>query len=302
MGPGVLSPARAEAQQQQLAWWAGREDEAVVRGRRGNVLTRGLIVKTDAYAGARSSHLPIQLSGAPNFRKAAADLGVYGSAQPSISGLKSILAALGCQPTAHLHHHVLNPAPATDPAAAAAAAALLSPHPAHVPGVASPADAPMPGARTPVGDMGQSSFRTRDKCVWVCTREEPVLYISGRPFVLRDVENPRRTLKISDRASNLEGIEDRLKEDICREAARHQNMLLVHQEDSAGKVVPTWIFLENDSVLTVKEVYQRLISEGWKLEYHRVPIGENQPIEHNYVCCRFAMLHCAAATSDQMEY
>ncbi len=46
------------------------------------------------------------------------------------------------------------------------------------------------------------------------------VYISGRPFVLRDASEPRRTLKLSDRAENLEEIERRLKADILAEAAK----------------------------------------------------------------------------------
>lgn len=44
------------------------------------------------------------------------------------------------------------------------------------------------------------------------------VYVSGRPFVLRDASEPRRTLKLSDRAENLEAIEMRLKNDILAEA------------------------------------------------------------------------------------
>lgn len=44
------------------------------------------------------------------------------------------------------------------------------------------------------------------------------VYISGRPFVLRDASEPRRPLKLSDRAENLEAIEMRLKNDILLEA------------------------------------------------------------------------------------
>jgi len=73
--------------------------------------------------------------------------------------------------------------------------------------------------------------------VWFSTREEPIsksillvtaiyigpytVYISGRPFVLRDAAEPRRTLSISDRAENLEAIEARLKTDILQEASRY---------------------------------------------------------------------------------
>lgn len=47
------------------------------------------------------------------------------------------------------------------------------------------------------------------------------VYISGRPFVLRDASEPRKTLHLSDRAENLEGIEIRLKNDILAEATKY---------------------------------------------------------------------------------
>ena len=46
------------------------------------------------------------------------------------------------------------------------------------------------------------------------------VYLSGRPFVLRDASEPRRTLSLSDRAENLEDIEQRLKTDILQESSK----------------------------------------------------------------------------------
>lgn len=56
------------------------------------------------------------------------------------------------------------------------------------------------------------------------------VYISGRPFVLRDASEPRRTLSLSDRAENLEAIELRLKNDILQEASRFGGLVLTHNE------------------------------------------------------------------------
>jgi len=47
-----------------------------------------------------------------------------------------------------------------------------------------------------------------------------LVYISGRPFVLRDSSEPRKTLPLSDRPDNLEAIEQRLKNDILAEGIR----------------------------------------------------------------------------------
>jgi hypothetical protein len=77
--------------------------------------------------------------------------------------------------------------------------------------------------------------------IWISTREEPIgntvvcslaplnlpyvslgnlVYISGRPYVLRDSSEPRNTLHLSDRPENLEAIEQRLKNDILAEGVR----------------------------------------------------------------------------------
>jgi Inositol hexakisphosphate len=61
------------------------------------------------------------------------------------------------------------------------------------------------------------------------------VYISGRPFVLRDASEPRRSLLLSDRAENLEAIETRLKNDILQEAGRYGNVILTHNE--VGEVI-----------------------------------------------------------------
>jgi hypothetical protein len=56
----------------------------------------------------------------------------------------------------------------------------------------------------------------------MCSKMECLfaVYISGKPFVLRDGSVPKTTLALSDRAENLEGIEDRLKSDILKEAKK----------------------------------------------------------------------------------
>ncbi|KDQ57083.1 hypothetical protein JAAARDRAFT_194263 [Jaapia argillacea MUCL 33604] len=123
--------------------------------------------------------------------------------------------------------------------------------------------------------------------VWFSTREEPIIYISGRPFVLRDASEPRRTLKISDRAENLEGIEQRLKTDILQEAARNGGLVLTHNEVAAdsgeGAILPTWTAVDSANVKTSKELWGQYKEEGWNVEYHRIPISPERPIEDNYL-------------------
>ncbi|KAF9561985.1 hypothetical protein CPC08DRAFT_707027 [Agrocybe pediades] len=123
--------------------------------------------------------------------------------------------------------------------------------------------------------------------VWFSTREEPMVYISGRPFVLRDASEPRRTLSLSDRPENLEAIENRLKNDILQEAARYGGVILTHDEVAAesgtGAILPTWTAVDNGNVKTSRELWASMKNEGWNVDYHRIPISPDRPIEDNYL-------------------
>ncbi|KAL6297864.1 inositol hexakisphosphate-domain-containing protein [Sparassis latifolia] len=123
--------------------------------------------------------------------------------------------------------------------------------------------------------------------VWFCTREEPIVYISGRPFVLRDASEPRRTLKLSDRAENLEAIELRLKNDILVEANKFGGLILTHNEVASdtgdGPILPTWTAVDTANVRTTRELMENMHNVGWNVEYHRIPISPERPIEDNYL-------------------
>ncbi|KAJ6610725.1 inositol hexakisphosphate-domain-containing protein [Mycena sp. CBHHK59/15] len=127
--------------------------------------------------------------------------------------------------------------------------------------------------------------------VWFSTREEPIVYISGRPFVLRDASQPRRTLSLSDRAENLEAIENRMKNDILQEAARYGGLILTHNEMSAdrgeGAILPTWTSVDNVNVKTSRELWGQMKEQGWNVDvcvlHGSIPIAPDRPIEDNYL-------------------
>ncbi|KAI0925517.1 hypothetical protein AcV5_008233 [Taiwanofungus camphoratus] len=130
--------------------------------------------------------------------------------------------------------------------------------------------------------------------VWFCTREEPIVYISGRPFVLRDASEPRRTLKLSDRAENLEAIELRLKNDILVEANKFGGLILTHNELASdageGAILPTWTAVDTVNVKTTRELMENMRRDGWNVEYHRIPISPDRPIEDNYLDAYFRVI------------
>lgn len=62
-------------------------------------------------------------------------------------------------------------------------------------------------------------------------REELVVYVSGRPYLRRDLERPVTSLHHADVISSyLEQMEVALKEDVCSEAARWNGRVLLHRE------------------------------------------------------------------------
>ncbi|RKP01076.1 hypothetical protein CXG81DRAFT_12437 [Caulochytrium protostelioides] len=190
-----------------------------VQTRAGVVLGRNTILKADTFASALNTHLDFYAQGAGNFR--IMDHNVIGVAQPTVTGIKTILT-------------------------------LLSAH------------------------QGRIVY-------WLSGREEPVIYINQKPFVLRDAERPlaRLTTFSGINAERLEGLERRLKDDILREAQRHHALLLVHEETPDGRLLPTWVC--PDAVQTTSEVFAELLQRGFQVQYFRIPISPEQSPEDRYL-------------------
>ncbi|CAH7666719.1 inositol hexakisphosphate-domain-containing protein [Phakopsora pachyrhizi] len=137
------------------------------------------------------------------------------------------------------------------------------------------------GIKTVLGFL-KSNPVGRCKSVWFCTREEPVIYLSSRPFVLRDSLRPDHSSStISDRAENIEAIENRLKLDILKESSKYGGLILVHDETVEGEILPTWSTA--DDVKTAREVWEEIKNEGYHVDYHRVPISHDQAPEDSYL-------------------
>ncbi|KZP23754.1 hypothetical protein FIBSPDRAFT_1042612 [Athelia psychrophila] len=248
-----------------------KSEASIVKTRAGSVLSRNFILKTDHYPSGRALDLEINVHGAPNFRA------------PHPVSLTSLAAT-----------YSPNPSGATSPTipgtpAAVPASPLTS---LNVFGCAQPRTQ---GLRAILSVLNcRPGFGEQGHVVWFCTREEPIVYISGRPFVLRDVSEPRKTLALSDRTENLEGIETRLKQDILAEASKFGGLVLTHNEiatDSSaqesdtglGAILPTWTAVDASNVKTSRELWESMKLNGWNVDYYRVPISPDRPIEDNYL-------------------
>jgi hypothetical protein len=201
--------------------------------RTGTVLSRKKILKTDHFFTGINMDLECLLLGAPNFRQT--DLNIYGVAQPSTTGLSTVLSLLDCAP-------------------------IIPDDQPHV--------TPSNSAKT---------------CVWFSTREEPLVYVNEKPFVLREEESPFKNINMFTGISSerLEHLEVRLKQEILKEAARYHGLILVHEELEDGKIIPTWI--STQCVRTPREVFEHYKKQGYGVTYHRFPLTANQSPSSAYM-------------------
>ncbi|XP_078171859.1 metal ion-binding protein isoform X2 [Carex rostrata] len=114
--------------------------------------------------------------------------------------------------------------------------------------------------------------------LWHNMREEPVVYINGKPFVLREVERPYKNMLeyTGIGRERVEKMEARLKEDILREAERYGGAVMVVHETDGGKICDSWEHVKRESVLTPLEVYKGLELAGLPVKYARVPITDGK--------------------------
>ncbi|PPR83812.1 hypothetical protein GOBAR_AA36899 [Gossypium barbadense] len=140
------------------------------------------------------------------------------------------------------------------------------------------------GIQNVLKHIGAQKDGKQARVLWISLREEPVVYINGRPFVLRDVEMPFSNLEYTGiNRDRVEQMETRLKEDILMEAARYGNKILVTDELPDGQMVDLWERLSSNSVKTPLEVYEELQLKGYLVDYERVPItDEKSPKEMDF--------------------
>ncbi|CAA6653809.1 unnamed protein product [Spirodela intermedia] len=140
------------------------------------------------------------------------------------------------------------------------------------------------GIRNVLNHIGAQKSGKQKKVLWHSLREEPVVYINGRPFVLRDVERPFSNLEYTGiNRARVEQMEARLKDDILLEASQYGNKILVTDELPDGQMVDQWEPIVRESVKTPLEVYEELQVEGYLIDYERVPItDEKSPKEQDF--------------------
>jgi hypothetical protein len=133
------------------------------------------------------------------------------------------------------------------------------------------------GLRNVLDAIGGQSRRV----LWHSLREEPLVYVNGTPFVLREIERPFSNLELTGiTRERVEQMEARLREDVLHEAQQYGGCVLVSKELDDGQVVDTWTPVE--SVQTPAEVYSCLQDEGYQISYVRIPITDEKVSQVSY--------------------
>ncbi|DBA95417.1 TPA: hypothetical protein ACH3X3_013289 [Trebouxia sp. C0006] len=138
------------------------------------------------------------------------------------------------------------------------------------------------GMRLVLDELGAAQGQRR--VMWFNMREEPVIYINGNPYVVREANKPFANLEYTgiDR-SRVEDMENRLKQDVLREAAQYYNQILVAHENDDFQVIEQWEAVTEVDVQTPLEVYRELSDYGYEVEYTRVPVtDEKAPKEKDF--------------------
>lgn len=163
----------------------------------------------------------------------------------------------------------------------------------HVYGIAQPT---VDGLRTVIRRLLTDQPKN-DKIQWINLREEPIIYINGIPYVLRDRYFTLRNIKVYKgiTGDRLEQLEERLKQDVIREVLNYDGRILLHGEDKDGNVLAAWEEVDTNDIMTVREVMTSVAIEiadeldsdtsssdssvgkvalrhGDVLDYYRVPV------------------------------
>jgi len=116
---------------------------------------------------------------------------------------------------------------------------------------------------------------------WTSLREEPVLYVAGRPHVLRLVDRPLENVEATGvTTQTVEDMEIKLKRDVLREVRKNEGRILLHDEveerPGVFSILAQWENVGLDDILTPRDVFELMAKEGFKINYDRVAITDEQ--------------------------
>eukprot|EP01029_Cantina_marsupialis_P007753 TRINITY_DN1879_c1_g3_i2.p1 TRINITY_DN1879_c1_g3~~TRINITY_DN1879_c1_g3_i2.p1 ORF type:complete len:1139 (-),score=419.55 TRINITY_DN1879_c1_g3_i2:173-3589(-) len=252
------------------------DPEGYLIARNGHVLTSNSILKVDHFPGCQRRGMDNNIEGAPNFRQITNNgLNVYGTAMPTIDGIYAVLGQIGVKVSRRRRQQQAHTSPEKKSINAATAFGNTN---MEDPMGAEVKELEVPGSHNQSLELANDhSVGTHDDVTWVNLREEPILYINRKPYVLRNVRHPFTNLEHTGISrSRVEEMEQRFKEDVLNEISNTGGYLLLHEETNEGDVVPVWEMVSGDSVRTPADVYANARRRGFNIKYVRIPITDEQ--------------------------
>ena len=126
------------------------------------------------------------------------------------------------------------------------------------------------------------AHKGRRKVTWINLREEPVVYVNGSPYVVRESDKPFANLEYTGiDTERVEEMEKRLKADVLTEASLYDGSIMVAHEDDQFQVVEDWEPVTEVDVQTPAEVYEELCNDGYHIDYLRVPVTDEKAPDGN---------------------
>lgn len=129
------------------------------------------------------------------------------------------------------------------------------------------------------------------RILWFNLRQEPMVYVNGRPYVLKMRATPFENLEqLGISREELDQQEARLKEEILEEASAYDGRLLLHGETmppiaevaARGELYSYWEPCGPNSVKTVAEVFENLGQAGVPVKLCRIPLTDEKAPEKKY--------------------
>uniref|UniRef100_A0A6B2KYI3 Tyrosine specific protein phosphatases domain-containing protein n=1 Tax=Arcella intermedia TaxID=1963864 RepID=A0A6B2KYI3_9EUKA len=142
------------------------------------------------------------------------------------------------------------------------------------------------GIPTRTGLENVFSLIPQKRVFWIFLREEPVIYVNGLPFVLRDNAHPFRNLEYTGiSGENVEDMEQRLVLDALNESKKYNGRLLLHNEqivDGQFKVTTQWVDVTEETIQTPRQIYlSEAQKSGVTLHFFRVPVTDERVMQNN---------------------
>jgi len=124
-----------------------------------------------------------------------------------------------------------------------------------------------PPALAPLGTSPRQPLQFTH-VVWLNLREEPIVYVEGRPFVLRDHARPYANLEHTGiNVRRVEAMEKQLKRDTLREAQRWDGRILLHDEDAGGSMYADWVTVPGEQVMKSSKCEVEAIAKAQSTPY-----------------------------------